>query len=227
METTKKAIKKKYLWAIAAHAITVAFVGFPLLVFGKTAGPGPMTVNDCVSRTGMTKDQCQEMIDKFKNMGPPKDGAKIMPPQNGQGQPPASGATGERPTPGARVNADTATANNAKIEKISRLQTEKEQQLSQAETRISKVIEFLKLKDADTSEAESAFETFKAKRAAVSSAFGAYVQTLKNAKTDTSEAAATAVQNAKEQIKPTLNELVGSYRTLRIALGGAISKTNQ
>lgn len=216
-------LKKKYLWAITAHAITLAFIGLPFLALGKTSGPGPMTVNDCVSRTGMTEDQCQEMMDKFKNMAPPKDGAKMMPPQNGQGQPPTS----ERPTPGARVNTNPTIASDAKIEKISRLQAEKEQQLSQAETRIAKVIEFLKSKDADTSEAESAFETFKAKIAAASSAFDAYVQALNNAKTDTSETAATAVQNAKGQVKTALDELVNHYRTLRIVLNDAISKINQ
>lgn len=220
-------LKKKYLWAITAHTIAVAFMGFPLLVFGKTAGPGPMTVNDCVSRTGMTEDRCQEMIDKFKNMAPPKDGAKMMPLQNGQGQPPASEVSGERLTPGARVNTSPAIANNAEIEKISRLQVEKKQQFNQAESRIAKVIEFLKSKDANTSEAESAFETFKTKIAAVSSAFDAYVQTLSNAKTDTSETAATAVQSAKGQIKTARDELVDSYRTLRIVLNDAISKINQ
>jgi hypothetical protein len=219
-------LRKKYLWAIAVQIITVAFMGFPLLVLGKTDGPGPMTVEDCVSRTGMTENQCQEMIDKFKNMAPPTDGAKMMPPQNGQGQPPASEVSGKRPTPGARVNTNMATANNAEIEKISRLKVEKEQQLNQAESRIAKVIEFLKSKDADTSEEESAFETFKTRITAVLSASDAYVQTLNSAKTDTLETSATAVQSAKGQIKTALNELVGSYRKLRIVLNYAISKIN-
>lgn len=226
-------LKKKYLWAITAHAITVAFMGFPMLVSGETARPNSMTVDDCISRTGMTKDRCQEMIDNFKNMAPPKDGAKMMPPQNKKGQLPASEVTGERPTPSASVNTNKAAENDANdfknliIEKISKLQTEKEQQLNQAESRIAKIIEFLKSKDANIAEAENVFGTFKTKITAVSSAFDAYVQVLNNAKTDTSEAAATAVQNAKEQIKATINDLMDSYHTLRVALNDAISKTNQ
>lgn len=207
--------------------IAVIFMIFPFLVFGKTAGPGSVTVDDCVSFTGMTKDQCQEMVDKFKNMTPPADGAKMMPSQNGQGQPPASGVIGEKPTPGTRAKTDTVTTNDAEIEKISRLRAEKEQQLSQAERRITKIIEFLKLKDLETSEAENAFEIFKAKASAVSNAFNAYIQELNNTKTDTSETAATAVQNAKEQIKTALNDLRDSYHTLRIALDDAVAKLDQ
>lgn len=207
--------------------IAVIFLSLPFLVFGATTGPGSMTVDDCVSRTGMTKDKCKEMMDKFKNMAPPSSGAKMMPPQNGQGQSPASETSGERPTPTARVNTDTATMSDAKIKKISRLQAEKERQLSQAENRIAKIIEFLKSKDIDTSEAESVFEAFKTKASAVSSAFDTYVEALNNAKTDTSETTTTAVQGAKEQIKTALNDLKDSYHAFRIALDDAISKLDQ
>jgi gas vesicle protein len=221
-------LRKKYLWAITVQIITVAFMGFPLLVFGKTDGPGPMTVEDCVSRSGMTKDKCQEMMDKFKNMAPPSGGAKMMPPQNGQGQLPAGGEmSGNRPMPSTQVNKNATTTNNAEIEKMSRLQVERGQRLSQAESRIAKIIEFLKSKSVDTSEAESTFETFKTKIAAVSSAFDAYTQALNNAKTDTSETATTAVQSAKEQIKTALNDLKDSYHALRITLDDAISKLDQ
>jgi hypothetical protein len=208
--------------------IAVIFLSLPFLVFGATTGPGSMTVDDCVSRTGMTKDKCQEMMDKFKNMAPPSGGAKMMPPQSGQEQPPVGGEmSGNRLTPSVQVNKDAATTNNAEIEKMSRLQVEKGQRLSQAESRIAKIIEFLKSKSVDTSEAESAFETFKTKITAVSSAFDAYTQALNNAKTDTSETAATAVQSAKEQIKTALNDLKDSYRALRIALDDAIFKLDQ
>lgn len=212
---------------IISGIAVVTFMSLPFSVFGKTSGPGSMTVDDCVSHTGMTTEQCEEMADKFKDMAPPVDDAKTIPSQNGQRQLPVSEVSSERPTPSARANNNTIATDNIEIEKISRLQVEKEQQLDQAKIRIAKIIEFLKSKEIEISETESAFEIFKAKTSAVSDAFNAYVQSLNNAKTDTSEAAETAVQDAKKQLKTVLSDLKDSYRILRIALDDAISKTNQ
>lgn len=206
----------------------------PLVALAAT-GMGTPTVDDCVSRTGQTKAQCTEMINKFKNMSP-SDAANMKPPSGATGkQMPSGGTTGQMPalksddaTP-VKPNDTTQIANDidAKIERATRMRAEKEQQFIQAESRIEKIIEFLKSKSIDTAEIESDLEIFKTKATAVLSAFDAYAQALGNSKTDTSETASTAVQNAQTQIKTTVADLMSSYGALRNSLSAAIEKITQ
>jgi hypothetical protein len=198
----------------------VALISFiaPLVALAAT-GMGTPTVEDCVSRTGQTKAQCTEMINKFKNMSP-SDAANMKPP---------SGAT-ENQMP-ALKSGDTAPTKpsdiDAKIERTTRIRAEKERQFIQVESRVEKIIEFLKSKNIDATEIESNFEILKTKATAVLNAFDAYAQALVDSKTDTSETASATVQSAQTQIKTTITDLVGSYGTLRNSLSAAIEKITQ
>ncbi|MFZ2985667.1 MAG: hypothetical protein WA083_03020, partial [Candidatus Moraniibacteriota bacterium] len=182
----------------------IALVSFvvPSVALAVTGMETP-TVEDCVSMTGQTKAQCTEMINKFKNMSP-SDVANMKPPSGATGkQIPAlkSGdASPAKPNDTARVASDI----DVKIERATRMRAEKEQQLIQAESRVEKIIEFLKSKSIDTAEIESNLEILKTKATAVLNSFDAYAQALTNSKSDTSETATIGVQSAKEQIKTAL-----------------------
>lgn len=223
--------------SIAVSLVALASFIAPLVALAAT-GMGTPTVEDCVSRTGQTKEQCTEMINKFKNMSP-SDVANMKPPSGATGkQMPSGETTGQMPalksgdeTPVKPNNTvdTTQVANNidTKIEGATRMRAEKEQQFIQAESRVEKIIEFLKSKSIDTAEIESNLEVFKTKATAVLGAFDGYVQALNNSKTDTSETASVAVQNAQTQIKTTVTDLVDSYGTLRNSLSAAIEKITQ
>lgn len=206
----------------------------PLVALAAT-GMGTPTVEDCVSRTGQTKAQCTEMINKFKNMSP-SDAANMKPPSGATGkQMPNGGITGQMPAlksgdatpvkPNNTIDATQIASDiDVKIERATRMRAEKEQQFIQAESRVEKIIEFLKSKSIDTTEIESNLDIFKTKATAVLSAFDSYAQTLGNSKTDTSETASAAVQSAQTQIKTAINDLVSYYGTLRNSLSAAIEK---
>ncbi len=225
MRKNKQDSVKKFSLAVVAVINLVPF----LALASTSSMPSVPTVDDCVSRTGQTKAQCTEMINKFKNMSP-SDAANVKQ---------SSGAT-EKQVPVLKrgdstlvksndaVDANQVVSNiDEKIERVIRMQAEKEQQFIQAESRIEKIIEFLKSKSIDTAETESNLEIFKTKAAAVSSSFDAYAQALSNSKTDTSETASAAVQSAQAQIKTMIIDLVGSYGTLRNSLGAVIEKITQ
>jgi hypothetical protein len=220
--------------------LLAAFVSFiiPSVSLAAT-GMGIPTVEDCVSRTGQTKEQCTEMINKFKNMSP-SDAENMKPPSGATGKQIPSGETnGQVP---ASKNGDTSLvkSNNdidatqvatsdidAKIERVTKKRVEREQQFIQAENSVEKIIEFLKSKSVDTTEIESNFDVLKTKTTAVLDAFDGYVKALNNSKTDTSETASATVQSAKAQIKTTITDLVSSYGALRNSLSTAIEKITQ
>jgi len=208
----------------------VAFVSFiaPLVALAATS-MGTPTVEDCVSRTGQTKAQCTEMINKFKNMSP-SDVANMKPPSGATGKQMPALKNGDAPPVKQNDTIDTtriASDIDAKIERATRMRAEKEQQFIQAESRVEKIIEFLKSKSIDTTEIESNLEIFKTKATAVLSAFDEYIQALNNSKTNTSETASAAVQSTQTQIKTTVTDLVSSYGTLRNSLSAAIEKITQ
>jgi hypothetical protein len=208
----------------------VALVSFitPLVTLAATS-MGTPTVEDCVSRTSQTKAQCTEMINKFKNMSP-SDAANMKPPSGATGKQTPVLKSGDATPVKPNDTIDTtqiASDIDAKIERATRMRAEKEQQFIQAESRVEKIIEFLKSKSIDTTEIESNLEILKTKATAVLSAFDAYAQALVNSKTDTSETASTAVQSAQTQIKTTMTDLVDTYGTLRNSLSAAIEKITQ
>ncbi len=218
--------KQKNSIAISLVAL-VSFIA-PSVSLAAT-GMGTPNVEDCVSRTGQTKEQCAEMINKFKNMSP-SDVASMKPP---------SGATGKQmPTlkngdaspvkPNEAIDATRVASDiDAKIERATRMRAEKEQRFIQARSRIEKIIEFLKSKSVDTTEIESNLDVLKTKATAVLGAFDGYVQALNNSKTDTSETAFTTVQSTQAQIKTAITDLMDFYHTLRTSLNTAISKIDQ
>ncbi len=122
----------------------------PLFVLGATNGPGNMTVDDCVSRTRQTKEQCSEMVNKFKNMTD-DERTKMTSPQGGQMKIPGGSTSNENPSISKEGSkSDSSIANNdGLIEKASRMKAEKESQFKQIEKRIAKIIEFLNSKNKD------------------------------------------------------------------------------
>jgi hypothetical protein len=210
--------------------LLVALVYFitPLVTLAATS-MGTPTVEDCVSRTGQTKAQCTEMINKFKNMSP-SDAANMKPPSGATGKQIPVLKSGDATLVKPNDTIDTtrvASDIDAKIERATRMRTNKEQQFIQAESRVEKIIEFLKSKSIDTAEIESNLEIFKTKATAVLSSFDVYAQALVNSKTDTSETASAAILSAQTQIKTAMTYLVGSYGTLRNNLSVAIEKITQ
>ena len=219
--------------------LLVALISFiaPLVALAAT-DMGTPTVEDCVSKTGQTKAQCEEMIDKFKNMSL-SDAANMKLPSGATGKQMSSGgATGQTSalkngdaTP-VKQNDTVDTAQiasdiNVKIERATKMLAEREQQFIQAESRVEKIIEFLESKSIDTTEIERNLDIFKTKVTAVLGAFDGHVQALNNSKTDTSETASAAVQSTQVQIKTTITDLVSSYGTLRNSLNAAIEKITQ
>jgi hypothetical protein len=214
--------------SIEVSLVALASFIAPLVALAAT-GMGTPTVEDCVSRTGQTKAQCTEMINKFKNMSP-SDVANMKPPSGATGKQMPVLKSGDATPVKPNDTIDTtqiASDIDAKIERATRMRAEKEQQFIQAESRVEKIIEFLKAKSIDTTEAESNLEIFKTKVTAVLSAFDGYVQALNNSKTDTSETASAAVQGTQTQIKTTVTDLVNFYSTLRNSLNAAIEKITQ
>ncbi|MCX6761260.1 MAG: hypothetical protein NTY33_00205 [Candidatus Moranbacteria bacterium] len=197
----------------------------PLVALAAT-GMGTPTIEDCVSRTGQTKAQCTEMINKFKNMSP-SDAANMKPPSSATGKQlpvlKSGDATPAKPNDTTDI-IQVASDINAKIERVTKMRAEKEQQFIQAESRVEKIIEFLRSKSIGTTGIESNLEIFKTKAAAVLSAFDVYAQALVNSKTDATETASEALRSAQAQIKTTMSDFVGSYGTLRNSLSVAIEK---
>lgn len=214
--------------SIAVSLVALASFIAPLAALAATVMGAP-TVEDCVSRTGQTKAQCTEIINKFKDMSP-SDAKNMKPPSGATGKQMPGLKNGATPQalPNAAPDATRVVGNiDAKIERAVRMRTEKERQFLQAESRIEKIIEFLKSKGIDTAEIESNLEIFKTKATAALSAFDAHAQALTGSKTDTSETASAAIQSAQTQIKTTITDLVGSYSTLRSSLSAAIEKITQ
>jgi hypothetical protein len=214
--------------SIKVSLVALASFITPLVALAAT-GMGTPTVEDCVSRTGQTKAQCTEMINKFKNMSP-SDAANMKPPSGATGKQMPVLKSGDATPVKPKDTIDTtqiASDIDAKIERVTRMRAERERQFIQAESRVEKIIEFLKSKSIDTTEIESNLEIFKTKATAVLSAFDVYAQALANSKTDTSETASAAVQSAQTQIKTTVTDLISSYGTLRNSLSAAIEKITQ
>ncbi|TSC94852.1 MAG: hypothetical protein Athens101428_134 [Candidatus Berkelbacteria bacterium Athens1014_28] len=217
----------------------VALVSFitPSVSLAAT-GMGTPTVEDCVSRTGQTKAQCTEMINKFKNMSPSDAENMKLPSGATEKQMPSEGTTGQMPA-SKKGDASSVKPNNAidsnqvvsdidaKIERATRIRVEKEQQFIQVENRVEKIIEFLKSKNIGTTEIESNLDIFKTKAISVLGAFDEYVQALSSSKTDISETAPAAVQSTQAQIKMTITDLINSYGTLRNSLSASIEKITQ
>ncbi|MFA5961844.1 MAG: hypothetical protein WC848_04140 [Parcubacteria group bacterium] len=212
--------------SIKVSLVALVSLTTPLTSLAAT-GMGTPTVEDCVSRTGQTKAQCTEMIDKFKNMSP-SDATNMKPPSGATGKQPPVLKGGDDATPVKPSNTTQVAGDvDAKIERATRMRAEKEKQFIQAESRVEKIIEFLKSKSIDTTEIKSNLEIFKTKATTVLSTFDVYAQALTNSKTDTSGAASAASQNDQAQIKTTINDLVSSYGTLRNSLSAAIEKITQ
>jgi hypothetical protein len=208
---------------------TAIVMSAPLFVFGATNGPGNMTVDDCVSRTGQTKEQCSEMINKFKNMTD-EERAKMTPPQSGQMKIPGSSTSNENPSISKEEpKSNPAGANNdGLVEKASRMKAEKESQFDQIEKRIAKIIEFLNSKNIESDQISNDFETFKEKASAVLTAFDAYVEALNESKNNSAESSVTSLQDFRSQIESAMKNLTDFYSTtLRNDLSLAIDKLQQ
>jgi len=208
---------------------TVMAMSAPLFVLGATNGPGNMTVDDCVSRTGQTKKQCSEMINKFKNMTD-EERAKMTPSQDGQMKIPGSSTSNENPSiskEGSRSNSADAN-NDGLIKKASRIKAEKESQFDQIEKRIAKIIEFLNSKNIESEQISNDFEIFKEKASLALTSFDAYIEALNDGKNNSAESSATSLQDARSQIESAMKNLADFYSTvLRDDLSSAIDKLQQ
>ncbi|NTV41421.1 MAG: hypothetical protein HGA61_04070 [Candidatus Moranbacteria bacterium] len=216
----------------------------PFLALGATSMSSVPTIDDCVSKTGQTRAQCTEMINKFKNMSP-SDAASVKPPSGatgkqapsggtiGQAQSPTNGTAGTsdvKPSPGAAVSASDGNVIDNSIEKATNSKIKKTDQFSQTENRIEKIIEFLKSKNINTTEAENNFAIFKSKAELILNAFDTYIQALNNVKnsTVTSENSVTPTDDAKAQIRALTDDLISFYNaTLRLSLDTDIEQITQ
>ena len=221
--------KKISIFLAISITTTAIAMSAPLFVLGATNGPGNMTVDDCVSRTGQTKEQCSEMISKFKNMTD-EERAKMTPSQSGQMKMPGSSTSNENPSISKEVSkSNPAGANNSGlIEKASRMKAEKESQFDQIEKRIAKIIEFLNSKNIESDQINNDFEMFKEKASSVLTAFDAYIEALNESKNNLAESSATSLQDVRSQIESAMKNLTDFYSTtLRNDLNSAISKLQQ
>jgi soluble cytochrome b562 len=208
---------------------TAIVMSAPLFVFGATNGPGNMTVDDCVSRTGQTKEQCSEMINKFKNMTD-EERAKMTPPQGGQNKIPVNSTNNENPgisKEGSKSDS-TGVNNDGLLEKASKMKAEKESQFDQIEKRIAKIIEFLNSNSIESDQVSNDFETFKEEASSVLTLFDVYIKALNDGKNNSAESSAASLQDARSQIENAMKNLTDFYSTtLRNDLSSAIGKLQQ
>jgi len=209
----------------------IATIAMPTLLFASsvTNGPGNMTVDDCVSRTGKTKEQCSEMINKFKDMTD-EERAKMTPPQSGQMKMSGSSTSNENRgilKEGSKSNSPGAK-NDGLIERASRIKAEKESQFDQIEKRIAKIIEFLNSKNIESDQISNDFEIFKEKIVSVLTAFDVYIEALNEDKNNSTDSSAASSQDARLQIESAMKNLADFYNTtLRNDLSLTIDKLRQ
>lgn len=220
---------------IFSISIAVISTCIPFFATKAASTPNAPTVDDCVSRTGMTTEKCTEMISNFKNAAP-KSGTKTGPPQDTADGYVKSKKEGEaigsssKPPVSATANSNDEETLEVKIAKITDAKKKKEDKFFQIEDHIEKLIEFLKSKNIDTAEIENNLSLFKNKAALVLEAFDACIQALNNLKTVsvTSETSNVSLDNAKAQMKTTMVDLSSFYtETLRKSLETAIGKISQ
>lgn len=222
--------KNKIIGLSAAVCMLVIFS--PKVSLGMI-NPEEITVENCVKRTGLTEEKCQEMIDKFNNMTDEEKEAMRSripggeqgrlggePPKGGEG--PKSDKKSEEKNPG-----ENASSLEEQIKRAQRMKEQKENQFSRIEKRVEKIIEFLKSKDVDTTEIETSLGTFKEKAEAVLGAFDTYIQFLENSKTDTT-ITADILKEKRAEIKNLIKELTSFYRdALREKIKNSLDKLEQ
>ncbi|KKP94648.1 MAG: hypothetical protein US25_C0026G0005 [Candidatus Moranbacteria bacterium GW2011_GWE1_36_7] len=226
-----KVMQSKQKKSIEVSFVALVFFIAPIVVLAATS-MGTPTVEDCVSRAGMTKEKCTEMISNFKsgNMGAPPAG----------GQPPSSASRPSSVTPPVEeklMNSESKNASSSKpinvsgstdaIENITKISTEKEKQFAEIETRISKIIEFLQKNNVDVVALENNLATLKSKHAEISNLFSTYIKAL-NGNGVTTTTTTVNSDDIKTQIKTALANLATFYSgTLKISLNSALSNVNQ
>lgn len=170
------------------------------------------TVEGCVEKTGKTESECQEMMEKFKNMAPPEKGLRG---KRSEGSVSKNGNNSNELKLGEKKMREGESL-EGELERAKRIKVEKEEQFKRVKTRIEKIIEFLNSKDADMEELENNLATFQEKVESVTNAYSDYIDALAQDINAGNTGLSDESKNKRTDLQNTLKDLFGFYRsTLR------------
>lgn len=182
-------------------AVQAVLLGVICAVPAYAAFQAP-TVDDCVERTGQTTEECQKMIDSFKDRKPPEEMPKGGDFQGGfdDGRAPRMMKDGEGQRP-PRESGDKVASRQGQHWRLQRIVTH-----------IEKITSFLESKDVDTSSIQSGLGTFQGKVEAANSAAESFEAARTTWQEDQTDDNRNALTEARANLQNANKEAIQYYR---------------
>ncbi|OGI29115.1 MAG: hypothetical protein A2288_01175 [Candidatus Moranbacteria bacterium RIFOXYA12_FULL_44_15] len=216
---------KSIIIAGLSLGILTSLIFWAKAVQAENSGDRPVpTIEDCVEKTGRSKDECKEMMEKFKRGLMRKDPGPGMKKNSNEREENKS----FKESDGQRNKLGFAGA-GVKLEMTERMKEEKRESLGRIADRVEKIIEFLESENINTDEIESNLASFKSKIEDVMSAYDVYIEVLESGSEGESEMLEISdeAKEAREKVRNLLAETLEFYRdTLREGIKAQIEKIN-